>query len=123
MNTLQFYSYLLFKIRAELQNLDRISKNILDTVEKGEFRNLNELSINRTKCLERYKEFLKDSVIQLSVVDFIALVDKISEFRIVDSAMIDQIAYFYQYRMDAISVSDRDLLVAKFGYSLKSAKV
>ena len=116
--------YLQTKLYEIVDKIEQVQKSILTKVAEGNFNNLKENSDHILRLEERRSELTKDIVINLSIEEVIEINERKDIFGNYIGSPFKKYALEYSYKSSTkVSISQRDFLVATFGYSFKDIPV
>lgn len=117
--------YFIEKLTKSMRAIRTTEKHIIEAATKMEMSSLLKLPLRLQEEKERHSEWITDLCTYCTVDEVIEisnLKDKYSNetLNLLDSYRLE---YFYKYNNKGITISEKDKLVERFGYSLKEAKV
>ena len=118
-------NYFIEKLTKSKKSINRLERKIIEAATDMEMKALLELPKQLQIQKEEHFEWIKDCSNYLSIDDLIEISNLTDEYSQEPLNLINnkEIKHHFKYNSNGISVTDRDKLIARFGYSLKEAKV
>lgn len=118
-------NYFTDKLKKSKESINRLEKRIIEAATNMEMKALLELPKQLQTQREEHSEWNKDCAKYLSIDDLIEISNLTDKYSNESLNLINNrdIEYHFKYNSNGISITDRDKLIARFGYSLKEAKV
>jgi len=123
LNTMQ--SYLKDKLVKVNGNIENSKASIIREVSENKFDKLISLNNSINNSIAIRKGLVEDAVKYLTVAELLEINENEDIFNRPRTPLFNEaeMAYAYKYNDKAITIQDRELLVSKFGYRLREAKV
>lgn len=118
--------YFIDKLKHSLSKLESTQNSILKEVDEGNFRSLTELSNKALQHKQTIQDLVRDLPKYCNVDEVIEISNTKANYsgdELLLTKNIYDIEYAYRYNNKSISIPERERLIARFGYSLKEAKV
>ena len=125
LNNKTMKNYFTDKLKKSKESINRLEKRIIEAATNMEMKALLELPKQLQTQREEHSEWNKDCAKYLSIDDLIEISNLTDKYSNESLNLINNrdIEYHFKYNSNGISITDRDKLIARFGYSLKEAKV
>jgi hypothetical protein len=117
--------YFIDKLTSSMRSINTIKKNIISAATNMELGPLIKLPTILQEEQEKYSELIVDLCTYCSVDDVIEISNLKDRYSQEPLSLINvrEIERFYKYSTKGITLRERTLLVERFGWPLKEAKV
>ena len=116
--------YFIDKLKENTRKIESYKKDIIQKVQDMNINELNKMSESLKKLQEENRQLTKDCVKYCTVLEVIEISNTKSFMGDENIISFNKYELESSYKYDkAITVEERNLLVARFGYSLKEAKI
>ena len=118
--------YFIEKLTKSMSNIKTTEKHIIEAASKMEMSSLMKLPQRLQEERQRHAEWVNDLCTYCTVDEVLEVADLKDRYSNEPLSLLDNkytLEYFYKYNNKGITISERDKLVQRFGYSFKEAKV
>lgn len=117
--------YFIEKLTKSMRAIKTTEKHIIEAATKMEMSSLIKLPLRLQEEKEKHSEWITDLCTYCTVDEVIEISNLKDRYSNEPLNLLDsyKLQYFYKYNNKGITISERNKLVERFGYSLKEAKV
>ena len=118
-------NYFIEKLAKSMRAIKTTEKHIIEAATKMEMSSLIKLPLRLQEEKEKHSEWITDLCTYCTVDEVLEIADLKDKYSNEPLCLLDKhrLEYFYKYNNKGITMSEREKLVERFGYSLKEAKV
>lgn len=117
--------YFIEKLTKSIRAIKTTEKHIIEAATKMEMSSLVNLPLRLQEEKKRHSEWITDLCTYCTVDEVIEISNLKDRYSNEPLSLLDsyKLEYFYKYNNKGITISERNKLVERFGYSFKEAKV